>query len=566
MSTLHPVERRGWTGQEYESALLEISVRLIALSKLVDTGLEPLSFEVIEKAVRLGADLVGTSANCQPPSLLPLSRILSLLGRAIKAFDSKAVASAGPAAAAAIEAVRRLVVAMGKERVWDNPMSNLALGEILPPEKLSQAKPGRILLALAPEIVEKVAPILNRFGHSVVIARSADDVFSTFGFSADPDAVGKGEEPVLVIRHAAGQHVASYSLSRQSVYSSTAYASLPDVLIGDMFSAGFAGFELQEFLKACAEFIDTRMIVLAPFAESKCTARVIQLGADGYFSLDVEPSVLLARIESSIERRRLRAKRRLYMAALTRAREALEEELRRGADYVRCLLPGKISSATLSTDWAFIPSAGLGGDLFGYHRLGDGRMVLFMIDVSGHGVQSALYSVTIFDVLRTEGLKNVDFGDPASVLRGLNHAFRMEERNNMLFTLWYGVWDETTRILTHASAGSPPAVLIVEGGGAVELKAEGTVAGADPDALYQKLDIWVPKVSRLFLFSDGIYEFPAGEGRILGLEAFIQLLERTASEVPRGDASVEPILEKLGRLSAANHFQDDISLLEVRFD
>jgi sigma-B regulation protein RsbU (phosphoserine phosphatase) len=557
-------QRRAGSGEE--AVALEIPARLAALSNLIDQGSVPQSFEAIEKTLLLAADLDATAANRRPPSLFPLARILSLLGRAIKTFDGKTLASAGPAAAAAVETVRMLIESMGEERVRGNPMSNLASGEILPPEKLSQAKPGRILLALAPEIAEKVASILSRFGHNVLIARSAADIFSSFGFSTDSDAAGGEGRPALVIRHSVGGSLTSYSLSRQSAYSPHARASLPDVLIGDMFSAGFAGFELQEFLKSCAEFIDTRMIVLAPFAESKCTARVIQLGADGYFGLDVEPSVLLARIESSIERRRLRVKRQLYVAALAQAREALEEELKRGADYVRCLLPGKISSAALSTDWAFIPSASLGGDLFGYHRLGDGRMVLFMIDVSGHGVQSALYSVTIFDVLRTEGLKDVDFGDPASVMRGLNHAFRMEERNNMLFTLWYGVWDETTRILTHASAGSPPAVLIVEGGGAIELKAEGTVAGADPDAVYQRLDIQVPRASRLFLFSDGIYEFMAGEERILGLEAFIQLLERTASEMSHDDASVEPILKKLGQLSATDHFQDDVSLLEVRFD
>ncbi len=563
---MNPEERQGQKGSELESAIPEISDRLAALSKLIDPGLVPVSFEAIEKTRLLAAELAETAVNRQPPSLLTPARILSLIGRAIKAFDDTASATAGQAASAAAEAVRTLIVAMGESNVRANSMTNLASGEILPPERLSQAKPGRILLALAPEIAEKVAPILSRFGHSVIIARSADDIFSSFGFYADRDSAGKGEKPVLVVRRASDKGLATYSLSRQSAHASTARASLPDVLVGDMFSAGFAGFELQEFLKSCAEFIDTRMIVLAPFAESKCTARVIQMGADGYFSLDVEPSVLLARIESSIERRRLRAKRQLYVAALARAREALEDELRRGADYVRCLLPGKISSATLSTDWAFIPSASLGGDLFGYHRLGDGRMAIFMIDVSGHGVQSALYSVTIFDVLRTEGLKDVDFGDPASVMRGLNHAFRMEERNNMLFTLWYGVWDESARILSHASAGSPPAVLIVEGGGAVELKAEGTVGGADPDALYQKLDIRVPRNSRLFLFSDGIYEFPTAEGRILGLEAFIQMLERTASDVPRDRACVEPVLERLSQFSVTDHFQDDVSLLEVRFD
>jgi sigma-B regulation protein RsbU (phosphoserine phosphatase) len=151
-------------------------------------------------------------------------------------------------------------------------------------------------------------------------------------------------------------------------------------------------------------------------------------------------------------------------------------------------------------------------------------------------------------------------------MRGLNHAFRMEERNNMLFTLWYGVWDEKTRMLSHASAGSPPAVLIVQGGGAIELKAEGMVAGADSDAVYRKLDIQVPRESRLFLFSDGIYEFITREGMILGVEAFIQLLERTAADTPHGTTSIKNILGRLASLSDVDHFQDDVSLLEVRFD
>jgi sigma-B regulation protein RsbU (phosphoserine phosphatase) len=340
----------------------------------------------------------------------------------------------------------------------------------------------------------------------------------------------------------------------------------PDILIADLFSCGFAGFELQEKIKALGGGTGTRVIIVTPFGEPKCAARAIQLGADDCLGWDVEPSVLLARIESSLERRRLKARRQLYLAAASRARESLEDELRRGAEYVRCLLPGKISGEALSTDWRFIPSASLGGDLFGYHRLPDGRMAIFMIDVSGHGVQSALYSVTIFDVLRGAGLKDVDFGDPASVLKGLNHAFRMEERNNMLFTLWYGVWDDRTRVLSHASAGSPPGVLVLRGGGAVELKAGGMVGGADPEAEYRRLEIQVPRGSRLFLFSDGIYEFFTAGGEMLGLEAFVQLLERAASSAAPGESSVGAVIGEVSALSSNERFQDDLSLLEVRFD
>ena len=239
-------------------------------------------------------------------------------------------------------------------------MTNLGAGEILPPEKLAQTKPGKILLAVEPALAENVAAILRRFGHTVLIARSAKDVFAEFGFSAVPEQ----KNPALTLYHAEGDTLANYSLPRAVAASASRRESLPDIVLGDMFSVGFAGFELQEMMKSCGEFVDTRVIIVSPFDESKCVARAIQLGADDYLGWDVEPSVLLARIESSIERKRLRARRQLYVAALARARESLEEELRRGAEYVRCLLPGKISGATMSTDWAFVPSANLGGDLF----------------------------------------------------------------------------------------------------------------------------------------------------------------------------------------------------------
>jgi len=251
---------------------------------------------------------------------------------------------------------------------------------------------------------------------------------------------------------------------------------------------------------------------------------------------------------------------------LDQARAALEDELARGAEYVRCLLPGKISNSRFRTDWAFIPSAGLGGDLFGYHQLRDGRIAFYMLDVSGHGVQSALYSVTIFETLKGEALRDVDFGDPVSVMRGLNHAFRMEERNSMLFTLWYGVWDEKTRVLSHASAGSPPGILIIRGGAAVELKAEGMVAGAEPEAAYKKLEFQIPRKSRLFLFSDGIYEFMTSSGTMMGLETFIQTMERSAAETPEGESSIGLILSALSEMRGDTRFQDDVSLLEVRFE
>jgi sigma-B regulation protein RsbU (phosphoserine phosphatase) len=497
------------------------------------------------------------------PALLPLFRLLSLLNRAVQDLkDPDSVT--GRSLAVVIGMLRTIVVHRGGLLLPGLSLRNLEEGEILPPERADAPRPGHVLLVLEPRIAEPISAILNRFDHDVTMIDTAEAFLGAFGFFRMDDKAGTSAERAgtLAFRRAESGCIVTYCRSPSDP---RVREHFPDVVVTDIFSARLCGFELQEFLKAFSEKIDTRVIVVSPFAESKCTSRIIQLGADGYFSVTVEPSVFLARVESSIDRRRLMARQQLFVSALMAVREALDEELKRGAEYVRCLLPGKISGLTLSTDWAFVPSARLGGDLFSYNRLSDGRMVMYMIDVSGHGIQSALYSVTIFDALRSENLKNVDFGDPVSVLQGINHAFRMEERNNLLFTLWYGVWDEKTRTLTHSSAGSPPALLILEGGGAVELKTDGMVAGADPEAEYRNMAFQVPRNSRLYLFSDGIYEFITGDGTVLGLEAFIQVLERTVSTLPHDRSGIAEILEKLSSLSAVEHFQDDVSLVEVRF-
>src|SRR5262249_38417336 len=106
-----------------------------------------------------------------------------------------------------------------------------------------------------------------------------------------------------------------------------------------------------------------------------------------------------------------------------------EEELRRDLDkashYVRSLLPLPRPSDVVSTDWCFQPSAALGGDAFGYDEIDDDTFVMYLIDVSGHGVGAAMHSVSVLNVLRQGAVPDVNPRDAAGVLAGLNGMFQM---------------------------------------------------------------------------------------------------------------------------------------------
>jgi len=88
----------------------------------------------------------------------------------------------------------------------------------------------------------------------------------------------------------------------------------------------------------------------------------------------------------------------------------------------------------------YIPSAELGGDCFGYHWIDPEHFAIYLLDVSGHGVGTALLSVSALDAMRVQSLPNTDFGAPEQVLAAMNDAFQMQKHNNLYFTcLVWGV-------------------------------------------------------------------------------------------------------------------------------
>jgi sigma-B regulation protein RsbU (phosphoserine phosphatase) len=257
----------------------------------------------------------------------------------------------------------------------------------------------------------------------------------------------------------------------------------------------------------------------------------------------------------------------LYMAAVTEAERRLRAELNEGAAYVRSLLPPRLVEKKLSCDWVFIPSASLGGDVFGYHAIESGsafdRLALYLIDVSGHGIEAALYSVTLMNVLKTQVLQGTDFGDPSSVLRRLNESFKMEEQNNLYFTAWYGVWDGATRSLRHASAGSPPAILRDKSGARRPLATGGPIVGAFEGVRYPCAVETIEPGSSLYLFSDGVFEIKKTDGSMLGLEGFSEILDGVSA---LDTAESLPLLvERLQFTSSSGRFEDDVSIVEFRF-
>ncbi|MBU0926674.1 MAG: SpoIIE family protein phosphatase [Spirochaetes bacterium] len=373
----------------------------------------------------------------------------------------------------------------------------------------------------------------------------------------------------ILARHLERQgHVVCQAPNGREAFSILSEAPF-DIVVLDVMMPGMNGFQFLEAIREGERFRDLSTIVVSALEDAASMARCIELGAEDYLPRDFDPVILKARIDSLLEKKEYKRENDEALRRLVETQERLAAELRDAASYVRSLLPKRLRWRGVSADWEFIPSLSLGGDCFYYHKIDENRLALYLLDVSGHGIQAALLSATIMNMLRGLSLGGVDYASPSSVLSRLNRSFRIEDQNNMFFTIWYGVYDASTKLLRYASAGSPPAILVGPDGVVVELAGDGPVIGVDEGATFGEFDEAVDSGSNLYLFSDGLFEVRTKAGKILEWSSFRELLEAHHRECIVSPACLSPIkriVDSIRGLSSKSLFDDDVSIVEFAFD
>lgn len=345
----------------------------------------------------------------------------------------------------------------------------------------------------------------------------------------------------------------------------------PGLIICDWMMPGMDGLEVCRQIKRSPELSTTFFILLT--ARGGLEDRIVGLdtGADEFLSKPIDIGELLARVRAGLRITELSRDLQLQT-------QHLRAELSQASDYVQTLLPPPFCYDQLSIETCFIPSAQLGGDCYDFQWLDDDHLAIYLIDASGHGVGSALLSVSVFNLLHARLLPDSDFLQPQTVLDALNNAFQTKAQENLsaantffnekYFTIWYGVYNVTTRELTYASSGHPPAQLLVptrDAGAPHQLQSLGTPSlpiGLFPDVEYESQSTMIVPGSTLYVFSDGIYDFLTQDGTAWGLESFGALL----AEDPECHRTLEHIVQSARTYNRDQNFDDDLSLLRIRIE
>ncbi|MFY9237670.1 MAG: PP2C family protein-serine/threonine phosphatase [Roseovarius sp.] len=220
-------------------------------------------------------------------------------------------------------------------------------------------------------------------------------------------------------------------------------------------------------------------------------------------------------------------------------------------------------------------SGHVGGDLVGMYQVSETRIGLYGIDVSGHGISSALMTARLAGYLsatapdQNVALRRMPDGTfsprpPGETIAALNDLFLNELDTEHYFTLLLADVDLETGRVVMAQAGHPyPAVQRADG--TVEaIGCGGLPVGLIPGAEFEEFEVMLRAGDRLLIHSDGVVECADPVGALLDDEGLARIL--TELRQTKGLACLESMIWKLAEFAGDDQFTDDVSavLLEIK--
>ena len=212
----------------------------------------------------------------------------------------------------------------------------------------------------------------------------------------------------------------------------------------------------------------------------------------------------------------------------------------------------------------YLPTSAVGGDFFTVSQHSDTEASVFICDVAGHGVRSALVTAMVRALL--EEIKPLA-GEPGKFLTKLNgdlYAILKHAGSPMLTTAFYMVADWQSGTMRYANAGHPKPLHVCRALGKVEALSNASgksqpALGLYEERLYQTSEIRLQPHDLIMLFTDGLYEVTDAKGDLYSQEMLLSGVQRRF-QAPVSQLFDE-LLEEIGRFADQGKFADDVCLV-----
>lgn len=348
-----------------------------------------------------------------------------------------------------------------------------------------------------------------------------------------------------------------------------------DMAILDWMMQGVDGLDLCKRLRARLDAPYIYVILLTARGRKEDIAAGLNAGADDYMIKPFHREELRGRLE--VGRRVVELERALAsrIAQLNAANARMRRDLETAAEVQKALLPAVMPDSDLCRfAWIYRPCDEVAGDIMNVFRLDEDQVGFYVLDVSGHGVPSALLSVLLSRQLSPESsmsslLKRkvsqapgYVIVPPEEVVSTLNSRFPMNEQTNQYFTILYGILDSSTREIRYVCAGHPHPIVLKSDGTLVEdTERTNPAVGWFPDLEYQAVCLELDPGDRIYMFSDGVLEAMNHEMEQFGRERVVEILLDNHHE-PMGKG-ISEVQEQVEAWKSQEDFQDDFTILAI---
>jgi sigma-B regulation protein RsbU (phosphoserine phosphatase) len=334
-----------------------------------------------------------------------------------------------------------------------------------------------------------------------------------------------------------------------------------DLVLLDIMMPEMDGYQVLAEMMGDPALKHVPVIMISAVTEMDSVVKCIEMGATDYLPKPFNAVLLKARVVSTLEKKRLRDKERLYA-------KSLERELEIGREIQKSFLPEQLPEvAGWEIAARFAPARQVAGDFYDAFALpATGRIGLVVADVCDKGVGAALFMALFRSLLRATATGDTVSGtnDAAGLERAVrltnDYIARTHGRACMFATLFFAVLDPATGSLHYINGGHEAPVLLGAGGVRSRLAPTGPAVGMMADSVFEVATARLAPGEGLLAFTDGVTDARGASGRY-GEERLLSLIGRPVSSAASLlDAIEADVNAHVGGADQA----DDITLLAVR--
>ena len=338
-----------------------------------------------------------------------------------------------------------------------------------------------------------------------------------------------------------------------------------DLVLLDIMMPDMNGYEVLERMKAGAGLRDIPVIMISALSEVESVIRCIELGAEDYLPKPFNPTLLRARVGASLEKKRLRDEVRASLARLQQEMDAART-LQLG------MLPLDFPACTAEQPveiHAFMePAREVGGDLYDFFYASEHLFCFLVGDVSGKGAAAAMFMARTRSLVRmATQLWRKTSGDqiaPKRIAEAVNHELCQNNRDRMFVTLFLGVLDTKTGVLTYVNAGHlAPRVLHASGRIEPLNDKPAMPLAVRASAAYQERTVTLLPGDAVFVFSDGVTEAMNAADEFYGNQRL--QVDLCAASAMTPEEIVHAIQAKVDLFTGDAPKFDDVTMVALRW-